>query len=481
MRWISGVALVAGVLCWSGCYVMRPSSGAGQTEFAPPRQVRPGDVALPGGYRIEAVVQGLTFPTGVVFDDGGRLHVVEAGYSYGEEWSTARLLRVEGNGNLVEIATGGRNGPWTGAAFHEGHFFIAEGSVLEGGRILRVAPDGQAEPIVDELPSLGDHHANGPVVSPDGWIYFGQGTASNSGVVGKDNFKFGWLKRRPDFHDVPGENIVLTGQNFRTENFLEGGGKVETGAFLPFGTPSSPGQVVKGAIKCSGGILRVRPDGSDLQLVAWGFRNPFGLAFSPGGELFVTDNGYDDRGSRPLWGTPDVFWQVRDGAWYGWPDFAAGKPVTHSMFKPPGGAQPQFLLAEHPGKPPNPVATFPVHSGAVGLDFSRSEAFGHAGEAFVALFGDEAPAVGKVLHPVGCKVVRVNPESGSIHDFAVNQGKVSAPASWLNRGGLERPVAVRFNPAGDAMFIVDFGVLLHSGKGARPVAGTGVIWKVTRE
>jgi hypothetical protein len=47
-----------------------------------------------------------------------------------------------------------------------------------------------------------------------------------------------------------------------------------------------------------------------LELVAWGFRNPFGLAFASGGALFVTDNGYDDRGSRAVWGTGDYLWDV---------------------------------------------------------------------------------------------------------------------------------------------------------------------------
>ena len=34
------------------------------------------------------------------------------------------------------------------------------------------------------------------------------------------------------------------------------------------------------------------------------------------------------------------------------------------------------------------------------------------------------------------------------------------PASKIKSNGLERPVSVRFNPAGDALYVVDFGVLL---------------------
>lgn len=85
-----------------------------------------------------------------------------------------------------------------------------------------------------------------------------------------------------------------------------------------------------------------------------------------------------------------------------------------------------------------------------------------------------------MLHAVGFKVVRVNPATGVTEDFAVNRGAHNGPASKLKSGGLERPVAVRFNPGGDALYIVDFGVILHDKAGAKPQKGTGVVWKVTR-
>lgn len=186
---------------------------------------------------------------------------------------------------MVVVASGGKNGPWTGVTFHDGDFFVAEGGILEGGRILRITPSGQVSAIVADLPSYGDHHTDGPTISPDGWVYFGQGTASNSGIVGEDNLKFGWLKRRPDFHDIPGEDITLVGHNVETKDFVHPSTKrtVRTGAFVPFGTPTHPNQVIRGQTNCSGSVLRVRPNGENLELVAWGFRNPFGLAFSPSG------------------------------------------------------------------------------------------------------------------------------------------------------------------------------------------------------
>jgi hypothetical protein len=45
---------------------------------------------------------------------------------------------------------------------------------------------------------------------------------------------------------------------------------------------------------------------------------------------------------------------------------------------------------------------------------------------------------------------------------------------------LERPVSLKFNPAGDELYLVDFGVLLMSEKGANPQKETGVIWRIKK-
>ncbi|WP_243374185.1 PQQ-dependent sugar dehydrogenase [Geotalea sp. SG265] len=471
------------VACLAGCYAMRPSSGGGgQTELAEEgRRVDPADISLPFGYRIEVVATGLTFPTGVTFDEKGNVYVVEAGYSYGEVWETPRLLRVA-DGGLRVIAEGGENGPWTGAVRHDGAFYVAEGGELEGGRILRIADNGEITTIADHLPSRGDHHTNGPVAGRDGLIYFGIGTATNSAIVGEDNLKFGWLKRYPGFHDTACRDIRLTGENYRSKDFLKGTGEVSTGAFAPFGTATSKGQVIKGRIPCNGAVFRVNPDGGDLKLVAWGFRNPFGLAFSPDGELFVTDNGYDDRGSRPVFGAGDPLWLVKEGTWYGWPDYSAGLRLDEgNQFKPFLQEKPRLLLAEYPNHPPNPAAILPVHASADGFDFSRNESFGHRGEAFIALFGDQSPATGKSLGAVGFKVVRVDVRTGVINEFAANSGKKIGPASALESSGFERPIAARFDPSGEALYVVDFGILKETEKGAEPQRKTGVLWRITRE
>ncbi|MEX2542964.1 MAG: hypothetical protein WD314_14235 [Trueperaceae bacterium] len=466
----------------TACFPAVPSRGGGQTSFEPPRAVEPGDVALPDGYQIEAVATGLTFPTGVAFDDRGQVYVIEAGYSYGEVWTVPRLLSVAADGATTVIAEG-ENPPWNGVDFADGAFFVAEGGEIGGGRIVRIDPQGEVTVLLDGLPGLGDHHTNGPAIGPDGMIYFGQGTATNSAVVGTDNADFGWLFRHPEFHEVPCRDVTLSGTNFESSNPLteDPDDTVVTGAYSPFGTPSQAGQVISGEVPCTGAIMRIPLDGGEPELVAWGFRNPFGLAFDEAGELYITENSYDVRGSRPVFGTGDVLWRVEPGTWYGWPDFHAARPLTDSdQFQAPGESPPGFLLAEHPNQPPEPVALLGVHSSSNGLDFSDNAEFGFEGHAFIAEFGDMAPGAGKVVAPVGFKVTRVDPDTGTVNDFAVNRDP-GGPASATGLAGLERPVAVRFGPDGTSLYVVDFGVMTTGEQGPNPVPGTGVLWRISRE
>ncbi|NEM96685.1 glucose dehydrogenase [Pontibacter sp. BT327] len=467
-------------LLLSGCYRTRSSKGGGDlSRLMENRLVNPADVELPAGYKAEVVATGLTFPTDVAFDAQGQVYAIEAGYSYGEEFLEPKLLRIGPDGSKTTIATGAINGPWTGINFHDNAFYVAEGGQKEGGKILKITSDGTITTLLQNLPTFGDHHTNSPAIGPDGNLYFSTGTATNSGVVGPDNYDMGWLKRKPDFHDIPCQDITLTGQNF-TSKAAETGEVKTTGPYLPYGTPATAQQVIQGALPCSGAVFRVSLEGSNLELVAWGLRNPYGLTFAPDGQLYVTENGYDDRGSRPVWGTGDYLWRIQTGQWYGWPDFAGGLAFNGDRFKVPGETAPQPLLASHPATPPRPVASLGVHSSSNGLDFSTAAAFGHVGEAFIAQFGDMAPNVGKVLAPVGFKVVRVNVENGAVTDFAKNKGKEHAPASALATGGLERPVAVKFSPDGTALYIVDFGIMQNTGDKTIPLKGTGVIWKITR-
>lgn len=480
MRTTCVVLLGAYALAGMGCFnIAAKGTGGAKSHHVDRRTPDPSDVAVPDGFEVAVVAQEFTFPVAVAFDGEGRPVVLEAGYSYGEIFTTPKLVRVEPDGSKKVVAEGRQGGPWTGMVYRDGAFYVADGGESNHGRILRIDEQtGETTELVKGIPTLGDHHTNGPAFGPDGKLYFATGTATNSGVVGVDNYQFGWLKRFPEFHDVPCEDIELTGWSAETENPLteDPSDKVRTGAYQPFG--KSDAKTIKGQVPCSGAVMRVDPAGGTPELVAWGFRNPFGVAFSPDGALYVTENGYDLRGSRPVFGTADNLWKVEQGRWYGWPDHSAGRKVYVGWDRPMGSPKPEQLLVDR-GAVPEPVARFGVHSSSNGFDFSRSAAFGYEGHAFVAQFGDMTPATGEAYAPIGFKVVRVEPQHGVIHTFLTNR-KGNGPATMLGTNGVERPNAARFSPKGDELYVVDFGVMAVSKQGPSPQAGTGVLWKVRK-
>lgn len=438
----------------------------------------PADILLPSGYVAEVVATGFNAPVHCTFDDAGYCYVSECGHKID---SKPRILRVD-------VRTGDYEpffelpderwdltGAFTGACWLDGKLYFCNTD-----SVSRLGADGSITDIVTGLP-WGDHHTNHPVAGPDGKIYWGQGSVTNMGVVGADNFAYEWLPDHRQQHDVPAEDVTLAGNNYEFRNVLGNVlEKVRSGAFVPFGTETQPGQVIRGDTKCNGAILRCNPDGTDLEVVAWGLRNPYGVAFAPNGTMFATEHGSDERGGRYITGDPDDLYRIQPGSWYGWPDFASGIPLDDAHWGS-GGQGREPVLAVHPNPtPPKPVVSFPSHAGSNGLAFSHSPQFGFEGDAFVALFGDVAPVtVAGALRPVGFKVVRVDVERGEVVDFAVN--KIEGPASKLPHNGFERPSHCAFGADG-ALYVVDWGQIKIAPEigGIRMQKGTGTLWRIRR-
>jgi glucose/arabinose dehydrogenase len=287
------------------------SLGAGPSAPGSGPLLQAAQLQLPAGYRADIVANGLDFATAIAVAEDGTVYVAEAGFSYGNVKTAARVLRVGADGATAVVAQG-FTGPIAGLAVQGGRIFVASRGIVSA--VDRAT--GTVTDLVTGLPALGDHFTENIAVGPDGKLYFTQGTATNSGVVGLDNYLLGWLRMAPQFSDVPCRDLTLNGRSYTTGNPLTGDvtDTATTGPYQPFGTPARAGQVVKGQVKCNGAVLRVNPDGSGLEVVADGFRNPYGLAFHPDGRLFVTENGPDDRGSRPVSG-PDNFYEVVQGGW----------------------------------------------------------------------------------------------------------------------------------------------------------------------
>ena len=444
-----------------------------------PRKLSAADIRVQAGYKIEPVVVNLSVATTLAFD-GADLLIGESGWQQTAEPRVLRLSLERRDGSPAVVAADGLEMPVTGLLVRDGRLYVShKGKVSVAEGATGAGGPAPLRDIVTDLPSKGDHQNNTLALGPDGKLYLAQGTVTNSAVVGEDNYVFGWLPEEPGVHEIPCKDVALTGQSFETGDPLRRGGpRVKTGAYKPFGTPGEPGEVVKGDVKCGGSVVRFNPDGSGFELVAWGLRNPFGLRFDRAGQLWATYHGADVRGSRPIFNDPDYLVRVEQDAWYGWPEFFDGRPVTDGAFDPPGFAKPTYLWKEHPPLA-KAFATFPTHEGANGLDFSPGGAFGFAGDAFVAMFGTFAPVTtGINAQPVGFRVARVDMASGRVHDFASNV--LPGPAYLNQQGGFSRPSDVAFAPDG-SLYVVDWGHSTLTPEGLKLTTQTGVVWRIYHE
>jgi glucose/arabinose dehydrogenase len=128
--------------------------------------------------------------------------------------------------------------------------------------------------------------------------------------------------------------------------------------------------------RVSAAILSVRPDGSDLRVVARGLRNPFGLAVNRRtGRLYATVNGQDELGTAAHPEPAEALVRVVPGGRYGWPDCWP----SHRR---------RALVGACAGVR-EPVAYLEPHSSADGLTFYHGRAFPrrYRNDAFVALWG----------------------------------------------------------------------------------------------
>jgi len=405
---------------------------------------------------IEVIAGGFSFPTSLAFDDAGGMYVAESGLPFGGAPPGGRVWRV---GAQRELLIENLRAPVNGLTSHRGRLYVSEGG--HPARISCFDLDGKLLSVVlDNLPGPGNYHTNMAVFGPDEKLYFSQGAMTNTGIIGLDAYELGWLRRLPHGHDLPGYDLVLNGVNVETRDPLHGeaNARTETGAFVPFGVRTERGQRVEAQLPCTASVMRCNEDGSELELVAWGLRNAYGLGFLPDGRLLAVDQGADDRGSRPVGNVPDMLFEVREGAWYGWPDFIGDVPITDPRYRGERGAASSFLIANHDElpKPEKALLNFPPHTAAVKF------AVGPSGDLFVALFGDEVPMTAPSGPKVGRSVVRVDTNDWTMHPFV--------------QVGLLRPIDVCFHDG--ALYVLDFGsfeMIENGGVSAEPA--TGKIWR----
>jgi len=537
------------------------------------------DIVVPAGFTVSAFKTGLNFPTGIAFKGEGDkfdVFVLESGHGLPSrcndeaKWQTlglgpnpftpdilvfnqnGTLLRTLGKPTDATTETGGTNvfqphGPAVDIGFENGlaggRLFATDSNQAthahngqnNSSRIVTVDPmSGKVSPFITQLPT-GDHPSE-QLAFKGGFIYWSQGSTTNSGVVGRDN------GNGANQQDIPCQDIVLSNNTF------DSGGGVFTSGYSPFGT-TRPGATVKAFDSaahhgvCDGAILRARLSAKNpadtIEPFSWGYRNGYAIRFAPEDHvlksgLLVGEDGADERGARPSSNAPDSLQLARqndDGTpdYHGWPDRYGFLPANQAIFNPVGGpgddlcvpditpskctpaSLAQILSEDRPihdvlAFPPQqitaPLAIEAADSSFTGIDFVPNSFVGgpiERGAALYALEGDFGFSAANATPPApeaGHEIKLINfsdpddPLVLKIMRFAHNTTFEQAFPDGIR--AFNRPTNVKFGPDGCA-WVVDYGAVRDFGqsdpasKFTVPADGplvqipkTGVIWRICR-
>jgi hypothetical protein len=352
-------------------------------------------INAPSGFQVSVFASGLNMPTGIAFLGNSQrfqVFVLESGHGLpspcNEQGSfgsgdfdpnnpfTPDIVIFDQNGTRIGSPLGKPNAAGTGFQAAGPAVDIAFENGLQGGRLFATDSNqathaagqnnssrivtvdtktGKVTPFITELPT-GDHPTE-QLAFHGGWIYWSQGSTTNSGVVGRDNG--GGANQQ----DIPCQDIVLS------QNVFDSGGGVTTSGYSKFGT-TRPGATVKAFESalhqgvCDGAILRAKLNSSHpedtIQPFSWGYRNGYAIRFAPNnhplsGGLLVGEDGADERGARPSNGAPDALHLAKqnpDGTpdYHGWPDRFGFLPSSQAVFNPVGGPS-DDLCASPPNMP----------------------------------------------------------------------------------------------------------------------------------
>lgn len=510
VRWI---VLLAVLVSAAGC--------VGRVSFITAAARTPVDrksIEYQRGHILQVAVTGLTAPTAMaIITDEGEYKGAILIAANGSDGKSPSIFGYKLDGSYFSVYPRNRTiptlgllphpydiyGPIGGMVVTQGKIFVTHKDSRGKGVVSAFTFDGTCSTVVPDLPAQGDLGVTDIAVHPvTKRLWFGVGAATNSGVVGLDNWH--WVQKYPFFSDSPERDIKLLGLWYLTKNprsgLFGGDDNVGTVPFQPFGYAKAIRVKGAGNGKPTAAIYSVSPSGGDLMVEATGLHYPRGLAFyvsqnNAAVQPYATNDGMELRGSRPVKDDPDSLLRI-DRWWYGWPDYSTDlRPISDKRFYP--GAEimnrtsyPELsALIDQAGsslQDPSPYAqtlvrgVFESQSGAAKFAFVPYDVGfrDFEGRAIVALAGDRAPfATGglKLDRTPGYKIVSVNIDDKSVKPFIHNtEGK---PGSRLKTGGilLERPIDIKYGGDGQ-IYILDFGQMEMRGSREKITPGTGKIF-----
>jgi hypothetical protein len=468
-------------------------------------------VEYPANCTFVQIIKGLNCPTAMCWDAEGNMLIAESGI----DGSEPHIFGYHKDHTYFNIYPWKRNvsfyptgfvlyGPIGGMAAYKGRLYVSHRDKNDKGMITALGYDGTHNTIIADLPAQGDYGVTDVAIRNDR-VYFGVGMATNSGVVGLDNFNEGWQKRHPQVHDevyspggATGTPWKLLGFHFNSPNPLAGlfGGTLSvTGACQALG--HSIESRIRPSNKPNGAIYSASVDGGEYKVECYGVHNPRGISFDQYGRLYLTNDGMEMRGTRPIADDPDTLMRMPQDAWLGAMDYSTdGHPISDERYRPPismlvpsGYREISQLFDEDASGLHLPVefsnliyGIFPSLSGAAKIDFipATGPFQNLQGDILVALDGDRYPfATGgmQLVSRQGFKVAIVDSITKQPKDFVRNTAGVPISLQPFGAVGLERPCDVKVGPDG-AIYILDFGRMENENAIPRYFPGTGGLFKL---
>lgn len=208
--------------------------------------------------------------------------------------------------------------------------------------------------------------------------------------------------------------------------------------YVPVGMPCN---VCQAADEKFGTIMRLKPDGSGLEIFARGVRNSVGFDWHPEqGELWFTDNGRDQMGDDL---PPDELNHAPDqGLHFGFP-YCHGGTIPDPEF----GQERACNEFTPPAQPLGP------HVAALGMRFYTGDMFpeSYRNQIFIAEHGSWDRST-----PIGYRVMLVKLEDNRAVSYEV------FAEGWLQNGQpWGRPVDLLVMPDGSLLVSDDFGNMIY--------------------
>ncbi len=280
-------------------------------------------------------------------------------------------------GFKVELYAEGLKNPRLIRKAPNGDLFVAE-SEANTIRVIRgIGPNGKAQTSQDFATGLKQPF--GIAFYPPGpnpkYVYI-----ANTDSVVRFPYQNGDMKARGPVEvvapDIPGGGRLRGGGHWTRDVVFSKDGKK---MFVSVGSHSNVDDPDENRTEFHrADILEFNPDGSGLQVYAYGIRNPVGLAINPQtGELWASVNERDQLGDNLV---PDYITHVQQGGFYGWPWYYTG-----------GNQDPR-----HQGKHPElknkvivPDVLLQPHNASLEMTFYEGSEFPaeYKGDAFAAEHG----------------------------------------------------------------------------------------------